>query len=255
MMALSEDELQRIYTLSRKLYITKTVVDEFMKSTVDSEKHAYLNLLDDEFEHRYTAKKARLLKRAKLPCMKSFKGFDYSAIDFPDGFTHLDLESLDFIDKGEGFVFLGQTGRGKTHLSIAIAIAATEKLKRVYFTTASKLVFDLMQAEQDGKITRMLKDLSQLDLLVIDELGYVPINQKGAKLLFQVIADCYEAHSLIITTNIEFSRWGYVFGDEKLAAAAIDRIIHHNRLVEFKGESHRVTSSLMLEGRQQMTTE
>lgn len=251
-MAISEEQMQRIYDLSRRLYITRSVIDTFIKETNDEEQYAYLKLLEDEFDHRHTAKKTRLLRRAKLPCMKSFKDFDYSHIDFPDGFSQKDLESLDFINRGEGFVFLGQTGRGKTHLSIAIALAAIEQLKRTYFTTAAKLVFDLAQAEQEGKLTRMLKDLSQLDLLIIDELGYVPINQEGSKLLFQVIADCYETHSLIVTTNIEFSRWGYVFGDDKLAAAAIDRIIHHNRLVEFKGESHRVTGSLMLEGRQPM---
>ena len=114
------------------------------------------------------------------------------------------------------------------------------------YRSAAELVMALTRASRDNCLESLLKDISRAELLVIDELGYVPLDQEGARLLFQVLSDCYEKRSLVITTNIEFSKWGVVFGDDKMAQALIDRVMHHGRLVEFNGTSRRMEHALML---------
>lgn len=143
-------------------------------------------------------------------------------------------------------MFHGQTGRGKTHLAIAIGTACIEKNMEVRFFTAAELTLSLLRAKGKGQLKEMLQDLARCQVLILDELGYVPLDIEGSRLLFQVMSDCYERRSLVITTNIEFSKWGTVFGDDKMASAIIDRIVHHGRLVEFNGPSHRMDAALML---------
>ena len=156
------------------------------------------------------------------------------------------LRSLEFMDAAQDFVFHGQTGRGKTHLAIAIGVAAVSKGREVRFFTAAELVMALTKAYGDDSLDRFTKDISKCELLIVDELGYVPLAHAGARLLVQVLSDCYERRSLLITTNIEFSKWGTVLGGAKLAAATIDRLVHHGRLVEFNGPSRRMDAALML---------
>jgi IstB-like ATP binding protein len=136
-------------------------------------------------------------------------------------------------------------GTGKTHLATALAAAACQRgIPARYFTTSS-LVAQLRRAKDAGRLDKELTALAKNQLTVIDELGYLPIDADGARLLFQVIVDAYEQRSLIITTNLEFSRWGTVFGDDNMAAAIIDRIVHHGRLLQFRGDSYRVGHALM----------
>ncbi len=116
------------------------------------------------------------------------------------------------------------------------------------FHSTARLVMQLERASAEGKLDGALRDATNADLVILDEFGYVPIDVAGARLLFQVVSDCYERRSLVITTNIEFGRWGTVLGDDKLAAAMIDRVVHHSRLVEFNGTSHRMDQALMLSG-------
>lgn len=118
------------------------------------------------------------------------------------------------------------------------------------FFTVSSLVMRLRRAKEEGRLDRELSQLGRARLLVIDELGFLPLDPDGARLLFQVVSDAYERQSLVITTNLEFSRWGTVFGDDQMAAAVIDRIVHHGRLVQFRGESWRVRHALMQQGDQ-----
>lgn len=131
-------------------------------------------------------------------------------------------------------------------MSIAVGTAAVERGMNVRFFTTAQLVMGLLKASDAGTLDALMNDLRKCDLLILDEFGYVPMDVNAARLLFQVVSDCYESRSLILTTNIEFSKWGTVLGDDKLAAAMIDRIIHHGRLLEFGGESKRMCTSLML---------
>lgn len=146
----------------------------------------------------------------------------------------------------EDLVFYGQTGRGKTHMATALGIAATSAGYPVRFWQTAQLVLQLGKAKREGALDRLLADVAKARLLVLDEFGYVPFDVDGARLLYQVISDSYERRSVIFTTNVEFSRWGTVFADDKLAAAIVDRVVHHGRLVEFGGPSHRLEESLML---------
>ena len=133
-------------------------------------------------------------------------------------------------------------------MATALGIAATSAGYPVRFFQTAQLVLQLGKAKREGTPGRLLADIARARLLVLDEFGYVPIDVAGARLLFQVVSDCYERRSLVITTNIEFGKWGTVLGDDKLAAAMIDRVVHHSRLVESDGTSHRMDQALMLSG-------
>ena len=142
-------------------------------------------------------------------------------------------------------VMFGPPGTGKTHLAIALGREACRQGVAVRFFTAAGLVMRLLRAGAEGKLDRELQAIGKARLLVIDELGYVPIDEEGSRLLFQVVTNAYEAQSIIYTTNIEFSGWGRVFGDPNMAAAIIDRTVHHGRMIRFEGESYGRTHALM----------
>lgn len=148
-------------------------------------------------------------------------------------------------------MFHGPTGRGKTHLAIALGMLAVDAGKSARFLSCAQLVFDLKAARERGRLDERYQELSKVDLLILDEFGYIPLDSDGGRLLFQVMSNCYERQSMVLTTNIEFGKWGTVLTDDKLASALVDRIVHHGRLVEFKGESRRVADSLMLGNRKE----
>lgn len=145
-------------------------------------------------------------------------------------------------------MLMGDVGTGKTHMASALCALACERRLEARFFTASSLVMRLRRARDDGRLDREAALIGKARLLVIDELGFLPLDADGARLLFQVFADAYERQSVVITTNLEFSRWGSVFGGDQMAAAVIDRIVCHGRLVQFRGESYRVRHALMQEG-------
>lgn len=149
------------------------------------------------------------------------------------------------IPRAQDLVFYGKTGRGKTHLAIGLGMKAIDMGLGVRFHQTAELVLQLGNAKRDGTLETMLRDIGRADLIILDEFGYVPFDIDGARLLYQIIAGSYERRSIIFTTNIEFSKWGTVFADDKLAAAIIDRIVHHGRLLEFTGQSRRVSEPLM----------
>ena len=133
-------------------------------------------------------------------------------------------------------------------MASALCMACCQSDVEARFFTASSLVMRLRRARDDGRLDRELNQVGRAGLLVIDELGFLPLDTDGARLLFQVVSNAYERQSVVFTTNLEFSRWGSVFGDDQMAAAVIDRVVHHGRLLQFRGESHRVTHALMQDG-------
>lgn len=189
-----------------------------------------------------------LVRRCALPAPKTFDGYDWSAASRPEGLGWEDLASLRFLERREDLVLMGDVGTGKTHMASALCMLACERRLEARFFTASSLVMRLRRARDEGRLDREAALIGRARLLVIDELGFLPLDPDGARLLFQVFADAYERQSVVITTNLEFSRWGAVFGDDQMAAAVIDRIVHHGRLVQFRGESYRVRNALMQEG-------
>lgn len=153
------------------------------------------------------------------------------------------LTSLEFLDHAQDLVFYGRTGRGKTHLAIALGVKAIGQGRAVRFCQTAELVLQLGKAKRAGSLDQILKDLARADLIILDEFGYVPFDIDGARLLYQIIAGAYERRSIIFTTNIEFGKWGTIFADDKLAAAIVDRIVHHGRLIEFHGPSRRMSEA------------
>lgn len=232
--------------LARSMYFSNESCEWFCSEASAGQLRMACALIEHEQSVRERRKRERLFRKAAFPQLKSFDGYDFAQVGFPDGYGKDDLMSLEFIERAQDFVFHGQTGRGKTHLAIAVGAAAVSAGKAVRFFSTAGLVLALLKANREEVLDRHLADIEKSDLVILDEFGYIPIDPEGARLLFQVISGCYERRSLILTTNIEFSKWGTVLGDEKLAAAAIDRIVHHGRLVEFGGESRRMGDSLML---------
>lgn len=236
---------QDVIEAGRHTSLTSDVLADWAERGTPRQREYLHGLLLAEHHSRQESRRQRLLRGAKLPSMKSMTGFDYSNVKFPEGYGKGSLESLDFIKRTQDLVLYGDVGTGKTHMATALVAAACNDGIPAKFFTTSALVMMLRRAKDEERLDKELASLAKNQLIVIDELGYLPIDTEGARLLFQVIADSYEKRSLIITTNLEFSRWGTVFGDDNMAAAVIDRIVHHGRLLQFRGESYRVKNALM----------
>lgn len=234
-----------ISRLGRQLMLSSRFAETCMHDGTQKQLEFISALLEDELELRAQNRINRLLKRAGFPALKTFEGYDTDAIRFPDGFSAECISDCSFIRDKTNLVLYGPVGTGKTHMAIAAGVAACRAGLRARFFTTAALVRALCEAAHNSTLDKLLRDLQRLDLLILDEWGYVPIDREGAQLLFQVISDSYECRSLILTTNLEFSRWGSVLTDEQMAAAVIDRLAHHGRLILFEGASYRMEHALM----------
>lgn len=202
-------------------------------------------LLELELREREANRINRMIKIAGFQVIKTLEEFVWNQnIELPTGLTQEYMEELQFLKPKENLIFLGSVGTGKTHLATAIALKACQQGRKIRFFTAASLANLLLERNNKGTLNAFLGTLRKTDLLVIDEIGFVPLHKDAAELLFQVISDCYERKSLIITSNLEFSQWNTVFGDNRLTAALIDRLIHHSHIVIFSGESYRLTQSM-----------
>ena len=189
-------------------------------------------------EHRLAAR----IKAARFPALKSFESFDFTLLPSLEKGRVLELGSGVFTQAKENVVCLGASGTGKTHVASAIGLAAIYAGERVRFTSAITLAQELLAAADEHRLPRYLKGWRSADLVIVDELGYLPLGP-GAPLLFQFFAERYEAGSVLVTTNLEFSRWSEVFGDATLTAALLDRLTHHSQVLLFEGESYRFRES------------
>lgn len=240
-------ELERRFArCARRMLLSNNSVEWMAESCTAGQIGAACMLLEHELEVREVNKKARMLKAARFPAIKSVEGYDFSDVAFHEGYTYEEMLTMEFVQCAQDFVFYGGCGRGKTHLSIALGMLALEKGYHVRYFEAANLVLQLKAASASGTLEKTLASIAKADLLIVDEFGYIPIDVEGARLLYQVISDTYEKRSLIVTTNIEFSKWGTVLADDHLASAMCDRLFHHGRLVEFTGDSKRLSASLMM---------
>ena len=205
----------------------------------------YLSLLLEEEIRGKTERSVKTkIHKARFPFLKTLEAFDFSFQPALGEKEILRLGSLEFIEKRENLIFLGPPGVGKTHLAVGIGLKACCAKYRVLFMTAQKLMEDLMLSLKEGTITSKLLAYSRLNLLVIDELGYMPITKEQANLLFQLVSIRYERGSVILTSNYNFDDWGQIFQDNVVAAAIIDRIVHHARIFYINGSSYRLKNKL-----------
>lgn len=202
-------------------------------------------LFQKELELREDAKSTRLIKKAGFLQKKSLSSFKWNEqIHFPSHIDTQELCSLKFIERRENLILTGAPGTGKTHLATGIGYEACVKGLEVRFYRVSDLAELLEKAWSDGKLAQLRNRFKSVDLIILDEMGYVPFSKEGAELLFQLISDWYEQKSLVITSNLEFSQWNRVFSDSRLTAALVDRVIHHAHILNFTGDSFRVTNAL-----------
>ncbi len=205
----------------------------------------FLNqILEAEIKGREAKRIQRRVKQAEFPVIKTLGDFDFSIR--PDLNKHQILAFYDggFVDKKENIIFVGSAGTGKTHLSIAMGYGQCLKDKRVWFTTGAGLINKLNEAKDEKVLNKFFKQAQKLDLIIIDEVGYFPYEKNESEILFQYISERYERGSLIITTNLTFSKWNEIFYTERLTTAILDRLIHHCHIVEINGDSYRFTHSL-----------
>ncbi len=200
------------------------------------------SLLDEEIITRQNNRFNRLLKRAKFPIVKTLDQFDFTKAPFLKKTEVLELFNLDFIDDTQNLVFIGAPGTGKSHLSISLGVEACKSGKSVLFFTAAGLGNMLIEMQETLALSKFLAKLRKVELLIIDELGYVSLSNKTTQLIFQIFSERYEKGSIIVNTNLEFGHWGNIFHDEPMTAAIIDRLIHNSKILTFNGESYRFRS-------------
>ncbi|MGI6575352.1 MAG: IS21-like element helper ATPase IstB [bacterium] len=227
----------------KRLRLSKNIVEMSDKIQADTYQEYLLKLLQSEILHREQTRKDKLLKNAGFYSIKTFESFRFDEVTLPGGITPEYLKECEFITSKTNIVMYGNVGTGKSHLSIALGVEACKKGLEVRFFRTSALVNKLAELKKAGTLSAFLKKLSKADLLICDEWGYVPLDRVGAQLLFEVISERYEHKSVIINTNIEFSRWVNVFYDEQMTGAIIDRILHHCHLLLFPGQSNRIRES------------
>lgn len=185
----------------------------------------------------------RRIKAARFPATKSLDSFDFTAIPALNKLQVLELARCEWIDRCENVIALGPSGTGKTHVALGLGLAACQKGLTVRFTTAAAIVHELMEARDERQLMRLQKQLVKQKLLIIDELGFVPLSKTGAELLFELISQRYERGSILITSNLPFDEWTETFGSERLTGALLDRLTHHVSILEMNGDSYRLAQS------------
>jgi DNA replication protein DnaC len=202
-----------------------------------------LRLVELELIDRERRMVERRIHAARFPAVKSFDTFNFTAIPSLNKPLVLELARCEYVIARDNIIALGNSGTGKTHVCLALGLAACQRGLSVAFTTAAGLVHQLMEARDEKRLLRLQAQLSAVKLLIVDELGYVPLSQTGAELLFELFSQRHERGSMIVTSNLPFDEWTSVFGNQRLTGALLDRLTHHVHILEMNGESYRLKQS------------
>ncbi len=202
-----------------------------------------LRLAELELIERERRMVERRIREARFPTVKSLDSFDFLAIPSLNKALVLELARGGYIERRENVIALGNSGTGKTHIALGLGLAACQRGLSVGFTTAAALVHELLEARDEKRLLRLQKQLAGYRLLIIDELGFVPLSKSGAELLFEVFSQRYERGSTLVTSNLPFDEWTEVLGGERLTGALLDRLTHHVHILEMNGESYRLAQS------------
>ena len=202
-----------------------------------------LRLSELELIDRHHRMVDRRIKAARFPATKSLDTFDFLAMPSLNKALVLELARCEYIDRKDNVIALGNSGTGKTHVALGLGLAACQRGMSVGFTTAAALVHELIEARDEKRLLNLQRKLLRLNLLVIDELGFVPLSKTGAELLFEVFSQRYERGSVLVTSNLPFDEWTEVFGSERLTGALLDRLTHHVHILEMNGDSYRLKQS------------
>ena len=202
-----------------------------------------LRLSELELIDRHQRMVQRRIRAARFPAVKSLDTFDFLAISSVNKQLVMELARCEYIEHRENVIAVGNSGTGKTHVALGLGLAACQKGMSVGFTTAAALVHELMEARDDRRLLNLQRQLARLRLLIIDELGFVPLSTTGAELLFEVFSQRYERGSVLVTTNLPFDEWTDVFGSERLTGALLDRLTHHVHILEMNGDGYRLKHS------------
>ena len=202
-----------------------------------------LRLAELEVTDRHQRMVQRRIRAARFPATKSLDTFDFSAIPAVNQPLVMQLARCEYIEHHENVIAIGNSGTGKTHVALGLGLAACQRGLSVGFTTAAALVNALVEARDQRRLLNLQRQLSRLKLLIIDELGFVPLSHTGAELLFEVFSQRYEPGSILVTTNLPFDEWTQVFGSERLTGALLDRLAHHVHILEMNGDSYRLRGS------------
>jgi len=202
-----------------------------------------LRLAELELIERERRMVERRIKEARFPAVKSLDSFDFLSLPSLNKAMVLELARSEYVTRRDNIIAVGNSGTGKSHIAIGLGLAACQKGLSVGFITAASLVHELIEAHDDKRLLRLQRQLAGYKLLIIDELGYVPLSQTGAELLFEVFSQRYERASTIVTSNLPFDEWTGVFASERLTGALLDRLTHHVHILEMNGDSYRLKQS------------
>lgn len=234
---------EEIISCCKKLKLSRNLADMAQQTEGTSHQEYLYKLLTSELKNREDGRTDKLINTAGFYSIKTFDSFRFDEVTLPSNLTQESLKSLNFIGEKKNIIMYGRTGTGKTMLSTALGVAACKKGISVKFYRTAALVNKLSEAKKAGTLSTLLKKLNKVSVIILDEFGYVPYDRTGAQLLFDYLSEIHEQKSVILNTNLEFSRWVNVLYDEQMTAALVGRLMHHCYLILFPGENNRLRES------------
>lgn len=233
----------KLYELCKKLRLSQNFVEMAMECEGETHQEYLKELLTRELKNRDINRVTKLINTAGFYTIKSINDFRFDEVTLPSGLSKELLLTLDFIREKKNIIMYGRTGTGKTMLSTALGVLACQQNMTVKFFRTASLINQLSEAKSSGTLGLIHKKLKKASLIILDEWGYVPYDREGAQLLFDFLSEIHEQKSVILNTNLEFSRWANVLYDEQMTAALIGRLTHHCHLLLFPGENNRLRES------------